>query len=58
MRVIPHLKDNWKIDDQGDVKEQIRQRVNSEDNFTWARRYPLIKKVVKIRSKLLVDSII
>ena len=44
MRVIQPLKTPWRIDEQqGNVKEQIRDRVNSEDNYTWAKGYPIIR---------------
>lgn len=42
------LKNNWKInEDKGFVPDQIQQRVDAEDNYTWAKGYPLIKKVKK-----------
>ena len=43
-RIIQPLKTPWRIDEQqGNVKEQIWERVNSEDNYTWAKGYPLIR---------------
>ena len=44
MRVIPPLRDNWSIkEDEGWVPDQILARVNSEDNYTNAKGFPLIK---------------
>ncbi len=41
-RIIPPLKTHWKIDeDKGFVRDQIQERVNSEDNYTWAKGYQL-----------------
>lgn len=45
-RIIQPLKPQFKLDeDKGFVPEQIKDRVNSEDNYTWAKNYPLIKEV-------------
>lgn len=44
MQIIQPLKDNWSIDeDEGFVQDQIKDRVNSEDNYTWAKGFPIIK---------------
>lgn len=44
MKTIQPLKQNWKIDvQQGNVREQVGDRVDSEENLTWALGYPLIK---------------
>lgn len=44
MKIIQPLKTTFKIDeDVGDVPEQIKNRVESEDNYTWCKNYPLIK---------------
>lgn len=44
MPPIQPLKKKWKIDeDAGFVPDQIRERVRSEDNYTFAKNYPLIK---------------
>ena len=52
MRVIQPLKTPWRIDEQqGNVKEQIRDRVNSEDNLCWALGWPIIKSD-KIEGKI------
>lgn len=40
------LKTQFKIDeDVGFVPDQIKARCNAEDNYTWAKGYPLIKEV-------------
>jgi len=42
---IKPLKQNWKInEDLGFVPDQIRDRVNSESNYVWAKGYPNIKQ--------------
>lgn len=39
------LQNNWSInEDYGFVPDQIKDRVNSEDNYTWAKGYPIIKQ--------------
>ena len=44
MNIYQPLKDHWKLDeDAGCIDVQISNRVNSEDNYTWAKGYPLIK---------------
>lgn len=44
MQIIQPLKTPWKIDeDKGFVADQIKDRVNSEDNYTWCKGYPIIK---------------
>lgn len=42
--VIYPLKQNWRIDEDSsvDVQTQIKERVNSEDNYTNCKGYPLI----------------
>lgn len=46
-QTIQPLKPNWKIDeDAGFVPDQIRERVRSEDNYTWGKGFPLIKRVL------------
>lgn len=46
MDEIQPLRNNWKIDeDKGFVPDQIKERCRSEDNYTWAKGYPLIKEV-------------
>ena len=45
MNPIQPLKQQFKIDeDKGFVPDQILERVRSEDNYTWSKGYPLIKK--------------
>ena len=54
MREIQPLKDNWSIkEDEGWVADQIKNRVNSEDNYTNARGFPLIKSedIIKVKKK-------
>lgn len=41
MKILP-LKNNWLHPEI--TKDEIKERVNSEDNFTWARGYQLIKE--------------
>lgn len=37
--MIYPLKDGWRIDeDKGDVPQQVKDRVNSESNYEWAKR--------------------
>lgn len=44
MEQIQPLKLNWRIvEDKGWVMEQIKARVNSEDNYTFCKGYPLIR---------------
>lgn len=44
-RIIQPLKTSWKIDEQqGNVKEQILDRVNSEDNYTNCKGYYVTEK--------------
>lgn len=44
MQIIKPLKSHFKIDkDKGFVQDQIKDRVNSEDNYTWAKGFPIIK---------------
>jgi len=48
--MIEPLRKNWRVEeDRGFVADQIKARVNAEDNYTWAKGYPLIKKVTKIK---------
>ena len=50
MPTIQPLKNGWRIDEnKGFVADQIKDRVNAEDNYTWAKGYPLIKKITKIK---------
>lgn len=43
-QLIQPLTNDWSIsEDKGFVPDQIKERVNSEDNYTWAKNYPLIK---------------
>ena len=43
--IIQPLKNNWKIsEDAGWIPDQIKDRVNSEDNYSWSKGYPLIKE--------------
>ena len=41
--IIYPLKPNWKLKDGYD--DHFNSRVQSEDLFTWSRRFPLIKEV-------------
>ena len=44
MNTIQSLKNGWRInEDLGFVTEQIKDRCNSEDNYAWAKGYPIIK---------------
>ncbi len=44
MNPIQPLKNNWKVDeDLGFVADQIKERVRTEDNYTWAKNYPLLR---------------
>lgn len=44
MELAQPLKPQFKInEDEGFVQDQIKNRVNSEDNYTWCKNYPLIK---------------
>lgn len=44
-RIIQPLKPQFKIDeDKGFIADQIKERVNSEDNYTNCKGYPLIKE--------------
>ncbi len=46
---IQPLKNGWQVvEDKGFVPDQIRERCRSEDNYTWAKGWPLIKEVMKI----------
>lgn len=50
MPTIQPLKNGWRVDEnKGFVADQIKDRVNSEDLYTWAKGYPLIKKVTKMK---------
>lgn len=43
-RTIQPLKPHFSIDeDAGFVQDQIKDRVNSEDNLCWALGWPIIK---------------
>ncbi len=43
--MIKPLKTTWKIDeDAGFVRDQIKDRVNSESNYMWARKNELSKE--------------
>lgn len=43
MKTIQPLQQSFKInEDAGDVQQQIHDRVQSEDNYTWAKGYPLV----------------
>ena len=43
-QIIQPLSNGWKLnEDLGFIQAQIHERVNSEDNFTHCRGYPLIK---------------
>lgn len=45
MQIQP-LRQQFKLDeDLGFIQDQIKERVQSEDNYTWAKGWPLIKKV-------------
>lgn len=58
-QIIQPLRNNWKIDeDKGFVIDQIKERVNSEDNYTWCKGYPLIKsEYIKGRLGKLIEEI-
>lgn len=44
MNTIQPLKPQFKIDEEsGYIPDQIRERVRSEDIYTWAKGYPLIR---------------
>ena len=43
MRTIQPLKQNWKLDEDGDTAQQIKDRVNSEDNYTHCKGYFLVE---------------
>jgi hypothetical protein len=44
MPPIQSLKPQFKIDeDAGFVQDQIKERVRSEDNYTYCKGYPIIK---------------
>ncbi len=46
MKIIQPLKISFSIDeDKGYVSDQIKSRVDSEDNYTWGKGFPLIKEV-------------
>jgi hypothetical protein len=49
MPTIAPLKDNWWRPDL--TKDEIYERVRSEDNYTNAKGYPLIKKVTKVKNE-------
>ena len=53
MQLIQPLKNNWKIEeDLGiSIEQQVLNRVNSEDNYTNAKGYPLIKEedIIKVK---------
>ncbi len=63
--MIYPLKSNWKVDeDAGFVPDQIKQRVDTESNYSWARngniiRIPKCENIAKDRNwlKLLKDLI-
>ena len=40
------LKTPWAIDENSSVSvvDQIQDRTNSEDNYAWAKGFPLIKQ--------------
>ncbi len=43
--IIQPLKPNWKVDEDSavDAQKQIKDRVNSEDNYTWCKGFPCVK---------------
>lgn len=42
MKTIYPLKPNWKInEDEGFVADQIKNRCDAEDNYTWGKNYQL-----------------
>lgn len=44
IKIYYPLEPSWKInEDQGFVPDQIKSRVDTEDLYTWAKGYPLIK---------------
>ncbi len=55
MRTIYPLKNGWKVEEDSGLHptEQIQRRVDSEDNYTWGKNYPLIKNedIIKINKK-------
>ena len=43
-QTIQPLKNNWRVEeDAGFVKDQIHDRVQSEDLYMWAKGYPIIR---------------
>lgn len=49
-QIIQPLRENFSIDeDKGYVSDQIKERVQSEDLYTWAKGYPLIKEVKVVK---------
>lgn len=45
MKIYQPLKNNWSIsEDQGFIKDQIQDRVNSESNLCWALGYPNVRQ--------------
>ena len=44
-RIIAPLKQTWKLEDNIYYKDRIAERVNSEDNFTHCRGYPLTSEL-------------
>jgi hypothetical protein len=44
MNTTQPLRNGWRIDERTEfVKDEIAERVRSEDVYTWAKGYPLIK---------------
>lgn len=44
MKIYQPFRNPYKInEDAGFVQDQIQDRVNSEDNYIWAKGYPLIR---------------
>ena len=44
MKIYQPLKNNWKFIEGIDTKDAILERVNSEDNYTYCKGYPLIRE--------------
>lgn len=50
-QTIQPLKDHWKIDEEkGYVPDQIQERVDSEDWYTYCKGYPLTSVADKGRT--------
>ena len=44
MKIIQPLRNSFKInEDKGYVPDQIKDRVNSESNYEWAKGFPIIR---------------